>query len=305
MSNIKKKKINSIKTYLKKVFIIASIISVIISISILWISPILGEFSYSIDILSHFSLQITIVGILSTILLVVLTQKPIYFSLLGFILLPIIPHLPIGLVQSSNTNSNTDIYYVNMNWFNEDYNIIFTQIENSNPDLVVVLELRPELDTLLKEKYKSSIQTFNGALSCGIYTNQKILSSEVIKATYPICHMELKDYSIITVHPIPPFANQTWQDQKQNFMEVKGVYDKDRQNNKHPIIIGDFNSTTYSSLYNKSFGNFHEEKTNYSWNVHSVLSIPIDHVLSKDFEIDVNLLENSSDHSALLINLKN
>jgi len=277
-------------------------LTLILELLLLWLIPIFSEFSYIIDISSHFALQVTIVSILSVLILSIVHRKPIYLSLLVLIILPILPHLPFEFTQNKSSNNKTEIYYVNMNYFNQDYEIILQQIEKTDPEVVVILELNSKLDDILKTKYKNYVTYNQYALSCGIYTNQEVISSKIFNDTYPICTMRLKDYTIITTHPMPPFTKETWKFQNQYFEEIKDIFTSYKNQSKKPIIIGDFNSANYSGIYKKYFREFKEDKTYYTWNIHSILSIPIDHVLSKDFNFDVELLENSSDHSALLIN---
>jgi endonuclease/exonuclease/phosphatase (EEP) superfamily protein YafD len=280
-------------------------ISIITSLCILWLSPIFGIFSYAIDIVSHFSLQIAIVGILSTLLFTWVINKPIYLSVLTIMILPLIPHLPINRNYDNDLTSDHDIYYVNMNYLNEESDDLLEQIDNQKAEVVVIIELTPEVKDILSKKYSNNIVKTQHAFSCGIFTNKEFLSAYVLNVEYPTCVMEFADYTIITTHPMPPYNNELWVLQQSHFQSVLNLFNTHRDNNKKPIILGDFNSTRYSGVYKKYFGDLKAKSTNYTWNISSpILSIPIDHALTKDFDLEIKLQDTTSDHTALLIDIQ-
>jgi hypothetical protein len=290
---------------MKKAITVLLSISIITSLCILWLSPIWGIFSHAIDIVSHFSLQITIVGILSTLLFTWIIKKPIYLSVLSIMILPLIPHLPINMDYDNDLTGTHEIYYVNMNYLNKDVEDILEQIDSQNAEIVVVIELTPEVQKELSKKFTNSIFKAKHALSCGIFTNKDFVDSYVLDVEYPTCVMEFVDYTIITAHPMPPYNNELWRLQQSHFESVRDIFNTQRFNSKSPIIIGDFNSSIYSGVYKKYFGDIKTDSTNYTWNIKNpTLSIPIDHALTKDFHLEIKLLETTSDHSALLIDIQ-
>ena len=270
-------------------------------VSLPYLVTLFGPWNIYLDMVSHFIVQIAIVGILSVLLTVAVTRQLIYLSLLSIVIFPIITELPINFPASSI--SKGDIYYINMNYFNRDITPIINSLEKSESETVVITELTSGMSSELKELYNYSVIHTERAFSCGIFSQEKPLSSIIHHFTYPTCLAEFKSFTIITVHPYPPFNKSQWESQKIYFEEVRKVYNQYQKAGKNPILIGDFNSSNFSPVFKKYFGDIRGANTNYTWSTNSILALPLDHALGNKVEsVSVAPLV-SSDHAPLIIKL--
>lgn len=267
-----------------------------------------GTFHYFIDIFSHFREQVAIVGILSgtiQVILVVYKKKKILALLFPLLAITIIGlYLPKRLQIKPDKLTQGDIYYLNMNIHNSEEKIIINQIEQTNAQTVAIVELTTDMSQSLQQDYPYFITTNKPTDSdnCGIFSKIKPIQTNIYKLSYNICTAQFSNYTLIAVHPLPPLNSNSWELQKKHFKEINKLYSQLKNEGQNPIIVGDFNSTVYSPIYKSQFGKFNE-KVRYTWNKSSILTLPIDHVLS---ELDLKILllnQLSSDHTALLIKL--
>lgn len=280
----------------------------LLAIILITIPNLFGAFHYLIDIFSHFRGQVTIVGILSGVLqlALVLFKKTngstLLFPILAITLITL--QLPQNIQITPSKLTQGDIYYINMNIHNTNEEVIINQITQTNSQTVAIVELTADMARSLQKEYPYFITTNKPANSdnCGIFSKTKPIQTKIYNLSYNICTAQFSDYTLIAVHPLPPLNSKAWELQKKHFKEVNELYSQLKSEGQNPIIVGDFNSTIYSPIYKSQFSQF-KEKVLYTWNKSSILTLPIDHVLSK-INLDVLLLEQlSSDHTALLIKL--
>lgn len=297
------------KNNIKNFFLYGSLIIYIAAI-ILTSTSFVGQVHWFLDIWSHFIIQVLIVGILSAVTFTLVSRQPIALLLLFPIIILFFIFDPYTFFVSNNlrvSNSSTnDIYYINLNYFNEDTDQIIKQITELKAETVVIVELNESLNDKLHEMYANRITHTDAASSCGIYSNQSFIGEIIVNTKYPICTAEFAEYTLFAVHPFPPLSGELWAKQRSHFSEIQKLLENEsphfiNRTVKDVVVVGDFNSTIYSPIFRKPLGEYH--KTNiYSWNTNSILSIPIDHALSNSLELTIHKLPTvSSDHNGLYI----
>jgi len=288
-----------------------------------------------IDIFSHFRLQILILlWLVSWILLfpylkyywekmkenklTISDRKYSFVAFFNFII-PIVLILfmsePLSTTLWNNGKiKNTiwvKIFYQNIQREvdKEDIELIYTQIKESNPEIITVVENSYEFHDYLYEKWWKRISG-NKWTECGWYIksdNEREIVSEIIKTdvNYDICKFIYDNVNIFVVHPHPPMNKWQYDRWKWFFGELVWITDKVLLEDHKLIIVWDFNATIYNSHFRESFNHIYK-KSYYSR--HSVglldffLTLPIDHVLSNIKNIWFNTLEyTSSDHKGFII----
>jgi endonuclease/exonuclease/phosphatase (EEP) superfamily protein YafD len=199
---------------------------------------------------------------------------------------------------------NSDIYFMNTNVYNENYTEILEYIKKYNPQKVALVEVRIEIIDKIKENYGEPVTYINGgAYSCAIFSREKPIKTEPIQVeTYPICKAVFEDYTLLVIHPYPPLTHESYSSQKEYFSQIQNELEHLRQNGENFVLVGDFNSTIYSGVFRKYFGEYHNVN-HYTWNPKSPLALPIDHGLS-NLPIETSKGDKlSSDHTGLFIKL--
>lgn len=290
-------KVFSTRTLGNLIFVF-SVIVVLISLSSIY----LGKYFFILDLFSHFQLQYAVVLFITIITLLLLRQVEKVIPLgvyIGFLFFYII--LPIQLIPE--TIEKPDIFYMNTNYFiGGQRDELINEIERINASTVVIVEPNENIVDSLTEIYGDPVAEINGSpKGCAIFTKRDIVDAYVIQdLTYPTCVAEFQDYTVYSVHPLPPLNRNSAKLQKEYFAEISDIIYENEKNNQSFIIVGDFNSTSYSSVFREHFGQF-VEKNMYTWKYGSTLMIPIDHAFSNE---DIRIVKGErydSDHSGVYV----
>lgn len=270
---------------------------IIITISLLW------DFFYIFDIFSHFYLQYFVIAIVLLLFSIYLKDK-ILILLCLIVLIFTWSSLYTAKIKLWDFNWNTDIYYLNANYFIDSPENIIKDIKKHNPKYLAMVEINENLHNEIMKffNYSEHLYLKEDASSIWFYTNEKIISKKIHNLTYPIWEIKVKDLSIYLIHPLPPLSSELYHAQKENFKEVKNIFIKDTYKNK--MILWDFNSSFYSSVFKKYFWELYYSPI-YSWWVNSILRIPIDYAIWNHnfYNIYWSNLQ-ASDHIPLIIDLK-
>ena len=272
---------------------------------ILWTITIVGTLFWDsifiFDLFSHFYLQFFIFGLCLFIGSLFLVQKR--YAIISAVLFIFLwwSISPVFLSVNKNVD-RVDMYYINSNYYINNAQQVIADIEKYNPKYVAVVELRPNLEEVLTEKYgkENSIIHQDWVLSYWIFTSEKILSHTKHSGNmYPFLEFSVPEGSFYLIHPLPPMSLFAAGFQKEHFWEIRDVFDVNKQENKY--ILWDFNSTHYSRVFQSYFGDLNYSIF-YSWKRWHLLSIPIDYVLGNndDFQVQISSLQ-ASDHSPILI----
>jgi hypothetical protein len=210
--------------------------------------------------------------------------------------------MPLQLIPE--TIEQADVYFMNSNVHNKDISSMYNYVEENLPTTVALAESTPELVEKLHDLYgKPDVHLSSGPFSCTIFSKRDVKEAYVSKdSVYPICVAHFEDYNLYVIHPAPPFRNELFQNQKEYFDDIKALIDEDEAAGRKFLLVGDFNSTSYSSTFRKNFGDYFQMNM-YTWATDSLLTLPIDHAIA-NFPIQVAKAgKTSSDHNGVFIKL--
>lgn len=269
-------------------------------IIILWF---LGNFFYFFDLMSHFYLQYLFLGIIIFIFSICIKDKVSTIACTLMLLF-----LWFNVLQTTIVNDKfiwkADCYYLNANYNINSPDEIIKNIREHDPKYIIIVELNQELHDAIKEEFQFNniVYHSNNISSFGFFTNEVIEKQDIHQLTYPIWEIKTIDWTIFIIHPFPPINGELATMQKQNFEEVKNLFNKNKDTKK--MIIWDLNSSYYSLVFKKYFWKLHYTPI-YSWWTNWFLRLPIDYAIWNIDYFDVNGIDlDVSDHSPLLINFK-
>lgn len=272
---------------------------------ILWAITIVGtlfwDYIFIFDLFSHFYLQFFVLGFCLFVGALFLMQKR--YAILSAVLLVFLWWSLFPVVfQDDDLVERVDIYYINSNYYINNANQVIDDIEKYDPKYVAVVELRPNLEKALTEKYwkENSITHQDGVLSYWLFSREKIFSSTKHYGNmYPFLEFTIPEGNFYLIHPLPPTSLFGAWFQQENFWEIRALFDVNENENKY--ILWDFNSSHYSRVFQKYFWDLNYDVL-YSWKRWHPLSIPIDYVLWNNDNFKVEFWDlRASDHSPLLI----
>lgn len=296
---------SAIRSLLVQIFTLDGLISIYTLVAILFpiVTLLLSYHFFYFDIYSHFQLQFAAIWLISAFVMLLLRYWRQSFTFLFFLATFSFP-LIYPAHFTTSTPMEPEIYFMNTNAFRSEseYEAMSEYIDSYSPKKIALVEAHPNIVGKLTESgYKLRLEHSQNALSCAIFSEEEPLRTQVIELSeYPICYAQFADYHLLVVHPIPPLSPETFQKEKLYFEFVSDLIQELEDEGQKFILVGDFNSTSYSQLFSENFGEYF--KTNfYSWNNPSLMTLPIDHALA-NFEVEVGLGdETASDHRGLFI----
>ncbi len=199
--------------------------------------------------------------------------------------------------------TDVDIFYINSHYSNDDIQPIVKAIQKYTPITIAIVESNPlTVKSLENIDITPVINHRAYASSCTVYTDTYI-SAEVEGQTHlPLCIIHYQDYDLITVHAHRPVGRENIQENIEFFDQLVEIIESYEQKKSKFIIVGDFNSSLYSSYFRSRFGNY-VNKNLYTWMVNTPFTLPLDHVIT-NMDVDyVRTKDLGSDHSALLIHI--
>lgn len=265
------------------------------------VSGFLWNYYYLFDLFSHFYLQFFVV---CCIFLIWYICKKLWLEvalsviLWAFLLYHLIPCDFTGIYRQ-NVVPQPDLFYMNSEYMNSGTQEIVNYILEIQPKQIALVELNQELFDQVKEAggYSYSYYYPDAVFSFGFFTNEEVLEQRTYMSwRYPIWYFRTKEKSYYVVHPLPPMSEELYEAQKTFFKYVTELV----ANQQDFIVVGDYNSTPFSRVFQTYFGKYYYQSV-YSWWVWTPLTIPIDHAISdKNLTIQAGS-RLTSDHIPLLI----
>ena len=257
------------------------------------------EYYYIFDLFSHFYLQLCIIIFLLCIWYIYRRYYLEIFiailccSYLGF-------HLMVADFSGFYDHTSElypDIMFMNTEYLNTDIAPIIGYINTIKPKSIAMVELNAELFTHIKEEgnYKYSYYYPDFVYSFWFFTNDVVIEQHTyIYGDYPIWYFRTADRIYFVVHPLPPMSDKHYHLQKEFFKYLTHLIEWVDDF----VLLWDLNSTPYSRVFQSFFGKYFY-KTTYSWWVDTILSIPIDHIISDTYIRISAGTKLSSDHIAI------
>ncbi len=266
------------------------------------VSGFFWNYYYLFDLFSHFYLQLFVA---TCVLLIWYIWRRYWISSLLTLFLWLFLFLELSGsdfsgIYADSIIKNPDMFYMNAEYINNDITRITDYIRQVQPKQIAMVELNKELFEKVKKEwwFKYSYYYPNNVFSFGFFTNEEVLEQKTsFSGPYPIGYFRTKNKDYYIVHPLPPFTNEMYNLQKTFFTDTEKLIG----NNNNFVLIGDFNSSTYSWVFKSHFWKYVYEPI-YSWWVNTPLTIPIDYAISNK-KLDIHPgAKLSSDHIPLLIN---
>lgn len=261
-----------------------------------------GNFYYVFDLFSHFYLQYAVS--LSVILPWYAYRKFRREAVMAAVGIAYFAFFLAGADFSGFGHpvpkTGSDLLYMNSEFMNADTAPIADYVKSVNPKTVAMVELNADLAEKLRKDFGFEYAFYypNRVLSFGFFTHEKVLEQKLFFiGQYPVGYFRTEAREYYVVHPLPPMDAELYDAQKRFFSEISEKV----EGKSDFVIVGDFNSTPFSRVFQKYFGNL-SDRTVYSWGTDSVLTIPIDHALSvvpADVRPGPKL---TSDHNPLVVN---
>ncbi len=289
-------------------------------------APLLSDWYWWFDLLSHFRLQYALLSLL--FLLGFIFAKRKVFSVIALMVLSaniylIWPHLAWGAATQNEQNTQTlKVFHANVYTANQQHQLLIDQLNEEQADVIILQEIDNKwLKSLrvLNQDYPHRIElprsdNFGMAVFSRLpFENQRILNW----TTLDIPSFEFSVSSnnqlvnIIATHPPPPINRYYFDAIAQQFHAINQIIN-DNPNTNH-VVIGDLNTTVWSQHYKilNSIKGLKNARTGFgllpTWPTNLLpMMIPIDHCLVSE-KIEVTNIKTGqnigSDHLPLIVEL--
>ena len=246
----------------------------------------LGYRHWMLDVWSHFQLQILVVAVPIAVGTSIVTRSKPYAVLSTCYLFLLAVWVFGGTNWSSSdvhVERNIDLYYQNVQYDSDpasqqdfaerivDYGASVVALVEPSPALVRAVSLLRGEEPLIYQHL--------GNRSCVVFGPEAdVLDRFVVRADDhdPMCVVRFTSYDLYVAHPLPPLGSNRYARQDRFFAMQSEYIEESVAAGRDWLVVGDFNSTKYSSLFRRYFGAYVTAQY-YSWASFGLLMIPIDH----------------------------
>ena len=243
--------------------------------SILW------KYYFLFDLFTHFSLQYFFSAIL--MFFVFLIRKNYTYMVLASVVIVYLSFMVTWTKIMYGWNiENPKIYFLNANYFNQNSDPIVEDIVNTDADVIWLVEINEELFDKLKNRLDYEVEYYyrDWVMSYAFFSKHPIKKMTNIRELYPIWIMKLYDGSYFyIIHPLPPITAHLSNSQKNLFRRVSELLQEHHKKWEKFVLVWDFNSTKYSNTFQKYFWEYNYQAV-HSWIVRTIMSLPIDYIIS-------------------------
>lgn len=258
-----------------------------------------------IDIFSHFPVQYAFLSLLLFLICIWKRIMP-HAILAGFLFvfnISSIVDLNNSIQAAQHPERAFKVYSANINRFNKDFSKLNYELQEIDPDIVLLLEVTP----VHFSKLHPIVQTFPyhvEQLSIGTYgfgiallSKFPILEHRIIKLSeignaILEANLEVNQQAVVFygVHFQSPVFIQKFDKRKKQFL---GLAYQINQKTKPVIVAGDFNSTPFSPIFRRflEISGLRDSRIGFGWQPSwpaflPFFWLPIDHILvSADFQV--------------------
>ena len=231
------------------------------SLIALWcalLAALLGRYVWLLDLFAHFRVQYTLLFLIVAILLFALRAPLLGAASIAGALLGAVPIVSYMGVQTARAAADTDKFRVVAfnTWFrNHDYAAVGRFLEQMQPDVIVLEELKREEGMRLGEYLPSYPHVFNEARHYGaiVFARWPIVAAESLaltdtpsRAARVTLDWKGKQVTVLGVHlhwPLGPTNSRLRNG------ELAGIAEFAAGRSEPLIVAGDFNSTPWSSHF--------------------------------------------------------
>jgi len=223
-----------------------------------------GQNNWLLDLFSHFKFQYFLILSIGTLLLFFIKRK-ITLLFLPFIILLCWEISPLysGSNKKTDLSETTKIVCINLLSSNRQFQNVEQFIEKNNPDIIVLQEftklwqrkLEPNLSAY---KYRLTIPRIDN-FGIAVYSKKRISSLQELQigtAGVPSIVGDLSlgnlKVKLIATHPLPPVGPEYFKHRNAQLAELGSMVGKLES---EIIIIGDLNTSSFSSHFKKLISN--------------------------------------------------
>jgi len=265
-----------------------------------WAFSVLGLFGklhFIFDIMSNFRMHYVISGALCFAVFLMFktyVNAGLSIALILFNSIYIVPWYIGNTSGSSKNGVDVKIFMNNVHTRNSSSETLIERIKNSNPDIVLLLEVNrrwvESLGQIEKEFKYSVISDREDNFGIALYSKLPIANKAIQyygDSVVPSIFVELKsdngNFTFICTHPLPPISQEYYDSRNK---QLRALAKEADLSNTPFVLAGDLNTTMWSSHYkvletdgglrNTRFGRgiFPTWPSMVSW-----FGIPIDHIL--------------------------
>ena len=267
-----------------------------------------GHLHWLLDIWSHMQLQVLIVSV-PVLVGLALVSRAIWLVVVGggyiiclglWVLLPMVWHEQMPTVPPT-------VYYQNVQYQQplDALRKMGDAIASSDADIIALVEPHPVMvDQIRAVRGEDPIMYHHDrGRSCAVFVRDNTFTVQhahvVLAPTHdPLCIVQFATFDLYIAHPLPPLNADHFARQKAYFATLEAHIVDAIHKERAWLVVGDFNSTSYSALFRQHFGAYVDTRF-YTWNWPAPLTIPIDHAFGS-FAIDTYLYPaHTSDHRGL------
>ena len=225
------------------------------------ISFILAHEHWIADLFCNFRVQYVLVLTALAVLAACVRQRLfvmvfMLFAILNF--LPLYRYIPFPASRAESDHS-VRVMVANVKTSNANHKAILDVINNSNPDVVAVLELSPKLASYLQKNASSFpnqyLEPRNHNFGIGIISRFPLKNVEVLESGPT---PKIPSYSfgfglgeticqLIATHPLPPMKGELAAKRNKQLNEMADTLDRQADR----LLIGDFNVTPWSPFFHR------------------------------------------------------
>ena len=248
---------------MKKSYLTRTLWIGIVTIFILSVLPNIFSAYWMIDIFAHFKVQYSFVALLLLILVILFFRKKIIALILLIVSLAwniafIYPYYLNSNHNETSKNIDLKISSINLLSSNTDFLTVRNHILKESPDILILMEFNTvwekQLQPIFKNyRYKkllpgpdnfgiallSKIEMKSAAVDFGSTSKPSIVGDFVINK---------KSVTIIATHPVPPISQQAFENRNK---QLQYVVNHRSNFAKHLIVVGDFNTSSFSNQFNR------------------------------------------------------
>lgn len=226
------------------------------------ISPTVWPTLWFVDILANFKVQLTLIllllGLLNFLKLKSRSITLITLILIGYNTSFFYHFITFNKPKSITSTKGASILSINLLKSNTKSYKVIDLIESEQPDILVLLEYNPYWERALKDlnlEYphritEVRIDNFGIAYFSKIPGHTSIVRDRITGFPSVLSHHVIVSdtLSIFATHPLPPLGQQRFELRNRHFSTI---VDTCRRYNKHLIVLGDLNCSSFSVHFQK------------------------------------------------------
>lgn len=285
----------------KRRYMAAPVFQLLVVAGLCSLAGLLSRFSWFFDLFNHFRPQIFVACL--PLLLLGLTLKDRKSVVVGILVVVLnlgfiaerlyafpgaVPSHRVSFIEEPT--EHIKVFFANVLTSNRDHQSLLDRVDENRPDILVFTEIDDGwLKSLepLKAAYPYSFalprsDNFGLAVYAKKSFTQKIY--DVGEYGLPLAVMDMGNYALVAVHPIPPLSQENTQELRRYIAKIAEII---RTISKPLIVTGDLNTTLWSDNFNllRGLGLQRSNGLGIAWTWPSgffPLALQIDHIFVRD-----------------------